>query len=125
MELDTRDVDIETGFEAKLSTNKNQESLGNEIPLLEEDDAPEEDNFLHRIVTDGEGNLCQSNQVEDYLHRDDTLSWINWYDFCRCYQKVKRSTQNNNAKLPRFRLLAPHPDCNSHELVQRSDPRLG
>lgn len=84
----------------------------------------EEDTFLHRINTDEDGKLYQSNQVDDYLHRDEALSHVHWYDFGRCFRKVKkRARTSENSSLKRFRFLASHPDWETHELVQVIDPR--
>ena len=87
-------------------------------------DAVEEDTFLHRITTDEEGNLYHSNQVDDYLYRDGALSHIHWYDFGRCFKKVKKCHRTSEfTTSSRFRLLAPHPDCDMHELLQIIDPQ--
>ena len=93
---------------------------------MDEDDTNvvEEDSFLHQINTDQDGNLYQSNQVDDYLHHDEALSHIHWYDFGRCFRKVKKHTKTSeNTSILRYGLLTSHLDWETHELVQVIDPR--
>jgi len=87
--------------------------------------AVEEDTFLRRITMDEEGNLYHSNQVDDYLYRDSALSCIHWYDFGRCFKKAKKRSgrTSESSTSSRFRLLFPHPDSDTHELLQIIDPR--
>ncbi len=37
------------------------------------------------ITTDNEGNIIQTNQVHNYLYRDEMLSDVCFYDFVRCF----------------------------------------
>ena len=104
---------------------KDPDALGSNTPLsIEEEDAVEEDNILHRIAVDEDGTLQRADQVEDYLHRDLALSSVSFYDFTRCYKKVKRVARPDGPDQRRFALLDPHPNVSTHELYQRINPRV-
>jgi hypothetical protein len=51
---------------------------------------------MMRITTDSEGQLLEANQVHHYIHHADTLSDMNFYDFCCC---VRLEPISKSAKL--------------------------
>ena len=50
-----------------------------------------------KISVDIGGKLCESNQVEDYLYRGETLSSMCFYDFCRCV-RVEKNLQRSKVQ---------------------------
>ncbi len=71
------------------------------------------------ITTDNEGNIIQTNQVHNYLYRDEMLSDVCFYDFVRCFRIEKKKNLKNIAQsLPRFILLHPHKLNMTHIIVQ-------
>ena len=80
-----------------------------------------------RINGDGDDvseYLC--NQIMDYIYRDAALCDVNFYDFVRCYSKVRANgdefSGESKARLLRFRLLSPHTQADTHVLVQHYSP---
>ena len=78
-----------------------------------------------RLTKDGTPSF-QSDQAHDYLHRDELLEDICFYDYVRCYKKVLSVKAGGRVKedgnYPRFRLCTPHPQAQSHLLLQMIDP---
>ncbi len=71
------------------------------------------------ITTDNEGNIIESNQVHNYLYRDNDLSNICFYDFVRCFRVEKRKEiKNISQSLPRFVLQSPHRLNTTHVIIQ-------
>jgi hypothetical protein len=61
-----------------------------------------------KIRVDKSGRLYECSQVDDYIHREDRLAHISFYDFVRCYRKQAQHNTANVGRLRRFSLLAPH-----------------
>lgn len=102
----------------------------------DEDGDGKEDNYVERdqvdkevegaeirIRVDNQGHLYECNQVDDYLHRDDELASLSFYDFVRCYRKQKRINSTvNDGRLRRYKLQTPHAEAATHFLIEFADP---
>lgn len=75
----------------------------------------------------------EANQLHHYLYRGDTLSNMNFYDFCRCVrvQAKSQSKRNKNTAdtrlgvLRRHILKREHPQHETHELVEHTNELRG
>jgi len=75
-----------------------------------------------KIRVDKRGMLYECSQVDDYIHRDDRLAHVSFYDFVRCYRKQAQHNTANVGRLRRFSLLPPHCEATSHILIEFADP---
>lgn len=103
-----------TGSDSFQESSKNSGSDDNDV---------EEPNLKINIREDG--SLCNVNQIDDYYYRDASLANMCLYDFVQCIRKERKSEHPISQRLgvyQRHSLLAPHPESNTHELVQHSRP---
>lgn len=88
---------------------------------------------MMRITTDDQGQLLDANQVHRYIYRADTLSHMNFYDFCRCVRlesisksaKIKNTFKTRLGVLRRHTLKSGHPNCKTHVLVEHTNDERG
>jgi len=95
-----------------------------ETDCSEDDD--ETEHVQLRIATDKNGLLLDTNQIQHYICRSDSLMDMSFYDFCRCVRVERKSVSANikNINDPRVFKRHPfvegHPLCDSHELVEHT-----
>ena len=92
-----------------------------DVPISDEDDIKGAE--IH-IRVDANGKLYECNQVDDYLHRDDLLAALCFYDFVRCYRKEKKGQLSGQGRLRRFILKSAHREAHTHILVEFADPTV-
>jgi hypothetical protein len=88
---------------------------------------------MMRITMDGEGQLLETNQVNHYIYRADTLSDMNFYDFCHCVRlepisksaKLKNTFETQLGVLRRHTFKSRHPNCKTHVLVEHTNDERG
>jgi len=90
-----------------------------------DDDHPDDDDPHVPLTKDGMPSF-RSDQVQDYVFRDDQLEHVCFYDYVRCFKKERSRSPpvNEDRALPRFRLCDPHPQSQSHVLVQHINPEV-
>ncbi|KAG8929439.1 hypothetical protein FRC01_004338 [Tulasnella sp. 417] len=77
-----------------------------------------------KISLDPGGVAFDVTQVDDYWYRSDSLSHLCFYDFVRCVKKSKLQDKEISNRLGTFRrhsLLPPHPQADTHELIQHTE----
>ena len=89
----------------------------------EDDKDVEPDTLRDRIATDNVGELYRCNQVDDYECRDAKLHHLNFYDFVRCFVKIRKDDLQTPRAQARYSILAPHPQSSTHQLRQATNPR--
>jgi hypothetical protein len=120
----------DAGVQSITSTTNSEQSKElsmedeDDAVVMDDEDADDVDHILHRVAVDEDGTLQHTDQVEDYLHRDLTLSSVCFYDFVRCYKKVKRTTCADTLADQQFALLDLHSDAATHVLSERINPKL-
>jgi hypothetical protein len=92
----------------------------------------EREDISLKIALNRDGSLREANQVVDYLYRDQTLSSMVFYDFCRCVklEKMSASRTKNTADtrlgvLKRHDLKQGHPLATTHRLVEHTSELRG
>jgi hypothetical protein len=84
-----------------------------------------------RVSLNKDGLLEDVNQIDHYLHRDSTLSQMNFYDFVRftCIQRDTRpntsQTEHRSSYCDRCALTPPHPWASSHVIVLHTNFEKG
>ena len=110
------------------------EEASKHIPLIfQDDDGPgnnELDATAHVCLTKDGLPSFSSDQIHDYVYRDAGLSNVHvcFYDFVHCYKKVRLCNSTGHFKqeghLSRHCLQAPHPQAQTHFLIQMIEPAL-
>jgi Helitron helicase-like domain at N-terminus/PIF1-like helicase len=80
-----------------------------------------------QIFRTPDGTLHQTpTHIDDYLHRDQKLNHLNFYQFICCVRKerISQQTPTRLGSYTRFEILLPHPQASSHCLVLHQDPLL-
>jgi len=124
-----------TNYASKMFTSHTDDGEhvhSNDDQHTRDDDNNHEDQtdyepFEVRIMKDIDGKLIRCNQVDDYIHRDEQLADVNFYDFIRCYQKERRQGghfKEDGGYYARYKLLQPHPQHNTHMLIEVADTTM-
>lgn len=120
------DEDDNPGTSKSSPSSDEDQSLGNSGSRKDEAEA-----VSLRIAVTKNGNLYTSNQVIDYIYRDDSLSLLSFYDFCRCVRLEKKTLAPKNTHESRLGVLArhslkpSHPLSLSHHLVEHTNESRG
>jgi hypothetical protein len=80
-----------------------------------------------QIYTDNAGNFIKANQIDHYIYRDRKLKDVYFYDFIWRFKLTKKTDiavkDAENIRLgtyPRYELQYPHPQCQTHVLVEHT-----
>jgi len=75
-----------------------------------------------KVSMDDEGILYTSTQVDAYLHQNMQLKDVCFYDFVRCFKKVRKTHYKEQGYYKCFTFTSSYHECESHILIQIIDP---
>ncbi len=111
-----------------------QSLKGDNAQCCTADDNEDDSTFLP-VIFDENRRVVQSNQIHDYLYRDEALSHVCFYDYVRCFRLVKVASKNRRSGVPfranvrcdafpKFKLKVEHDRHLTHEVEQFNDIAL-
>src|SRR5260370_42234068 len=75
-----------------------------------------------KVPMDDQGILYTATQVDAYLHQNQQLKDVNFYDFVRCFKKVRKTQYKEQGYYKCFTFTSSYCECESHILIQIIDP---
>jgi len=116
-----------------VKSNLPSQNITRNVTEIEHDTEEDIEQLPSKIITDNHGELIDTNQIHHYWHRDDTLSHMCFYDFCR-FVRIEKKSHRSNVKntsqtrlgvLERHKLKSSHPLHETHHLIKHTNEIRG